>query len=320
MKNKYFILLVFLVVSCLQVKGQDATIALWPDKVPNQRTSAEKEKQEQKDILVISNVQVPQIEVFLPSERNATGEAVVIFPGGGYHVLAYDWEGADIAKWLNSLGIAGIVVKYRLPISKSIIEPHKAPLQDAQRAMRLVRGNAQKWNIDSDKIGIIGFSAGGHLASTLGTHFNEEVYTQEDQNDTLSARPDFMVLMYPVITFSFVPTHAGSKKALIGENPKQAMIDHFSNELLVTKDTPPTLLIHAGDDKAVPVENSILFYQALLKNEVAAEMHIYPKGGHGFALAIGNSHLESWKTLFSVWLKNLEVKKSVPPNSPSTKE
>jgi len=320
MTNRLLILLSFLLIFCAPIMGQDQILPLWPKKVPNQRTSDEKEIQEQKEILVISNVQVPQMEIFLPAKRNATGEAVVIFPGGGYHILAYDWEGTDIAKWLNSLGVAAIVVKYRLPVSKSIIEPHKAPLQDAQRAMRLVRGNAVKWNIEPNKIGVIGFSAGGHLASTLGTHFDEAVYTREDKNDTLSARPDFMVLMYPVITFSSTLTHAGSKKGLIGDNPEQAVVDHLSNELQVTKDTPPTLLIHAGDDKAVPVENSILFYQALLKNEVAAEIHIYPKGGHGFALAIGNSHLESWKTLFSVWLKNLEAKKSVLPNLPPTKE
>ncbi len=219
MTNKFLISVSFMLIFCMPVIGQDETLSLWPDKIPNQRITNEKEKQEKHDILLIRNVQTPEIDVFLPSKRNATGEAVVIFPGGGYQLLAYDWEGTDIAKWLNSIGIAAIVVKYRLPVSKSIIEPHKAPLQDAQRAMRLVRGNAEKWNIEPNKIGIIGFSAGGHLASTLGTHYNEVVYAQQDQNDTLSARPDFMVLMYPVITFSAVSTHSGSKKGLIGENP-----------------------------------------------------------------------------------------------------
>ena len=299
----HFSLLILLLLSN-SINSQDSIIPLWSkNQIPNQKESKEKEKRVQNDILVLSNVQQPQIEVFLPTKQSATGEAVLIFPGGGYHVLAYDWEGTDIAKWLNSMGIAGIVVKYRLPISKSIIEPHKAPLQDAQRAIRIVRSNAEKWNIKSDKIGIIGFSAGGHLASTLGTHFNETIYSKQDKIDSISARPDFMTLLYPVISFATTSIRSVSKKALLGNNPDKSLAQHYLNELQVTKDTPPTLLIHAGDDTDVPVENSLLFYSALKRNEVSVEMHIYPEGGHGFALAIGNNHIGSWKTLFLEWLE-----------------
>jgi acetyl esterase/lipase len=255
------------------------------------------------DIVRIAKVQVPHIEVYLPAKKNATGQAVLIFPGGGYGILAFDWEGTDFAKLLNAKGIAGIVVKYRLPSVKSQTDMHQVPLQDAQRALRLVRAHANEWNIDSANVGILGFSAGGHLASTLGTHFNEEVYAKQDEIDQLSARPDFMTLAYPVITFGELNTHGGSRKNLLGENPSQKMIDHFSNELRVTPDTPPTFLLHATDDTAVPVENSLLFYKALLKNKVPAEMHIYPTGGHGFALGLQDPHLATWTDQWVGWLK-----------------
>ncbi|HCO84631.1 MAG TPA: esterase, partial [Arenibacter sp.] len=202
--------------------------------------------------------------------------------------------------------IAGIVVKYRLPNSKSVTEKHKVPLQDAQRALRTVRSKAGEWNIDPNNVGIIGFSAGGHLASTLGTHYNEVVYAKQDDIDQLSARPDFMTLAYPVITLGEPNTHGGSRKNLLGENPTQQMVDHFSNELQVTTDTPPTFLLHASDDKAVPVENSLLFYTALVKNQVPAEMHIYPTGGHGFALGLQETHLASWTEQWVGWLTNVK--------------
>jgi acetyl esterase/lipase len=183
---------------------------------------------------------------------------------------------------------------------------HNVPLQDAQRAMRLVRFKAVEWNIDPNNVGIIGFSAGGHLASTLGTQYNEEVYPKKDTIDNLSARPDFMTLAYPVITMGELNTHGGSRKNLLGENPSQKMVDHFSNELHVTSDTPPTFLLHATDDPGVPVENSLLFYTALLKNKVAAEMHIYPTGGHGFALGLQDPHLATWTDQWIGWLRSLQ--------------
>ena len=299
----------FFLFSCLfsmTTFAQNTVLPLWPNDIPNSIKTDEKEEVVSADIVRIAKVQVPQIEVYLPAKKIATGQAVLIFPGGGYGILAYDWEGTDFAKFLNGKGIAGIVVKYRLPNSKSVTEKHKVPLQDAQRAIRTVRSMAGEWNIDPHNIGILGFSAGGHLASTLGTHYNEVVYAKQDDIDQLSARPDFMTLAYPVITLGEPNTHGGSRKNLLGENPTQKMVDHFSNELQVTADTPPTFLLHASDDKAVPVENSLLFYTALVQHQVPAEMHIYPTGGHGFALGLQETHLASWTDQWVGWLTNLK--------------
>jgi len=296
--------LIFLLFSMTSF-AQSTVLPLWTNEIPNAIISDEVEEVVSGDIIRISKVQIPALEVYLPIKQTATGQAVLIFPGGGYGVLAYDWEGTDFAKFLNSKGIAGIVVKYRLPNSRSVTNKHNVPLQDAQRAMRLVRSKAKDWNIKEDNIGILGFSAGGHLASTLGTHYNEVVYAKTDAIDQLSARPDFMTLAYPVITMGPPNTHGGSKKNLLGENPSQKMVDHFSNELRVTPDTPPTFLLHATDDTAVPVENSLLFYAALRKNNVAAEMHIYPSGGHGFALGLKDPHLVTWTDQWIGWLAGL---------------
>lgn len=244
------------------------TIKLWPpDEIPNRISTTKKEVHEINKTLCISKVQEPTIEVYLPSKSNATGKAVLIFPGGGYGYLAYDWEGTDIAKFLNGKGIAGIVVKYRLPSSTSQKHKHNVPLIDAQRARRLVRSKADGWNIAKNKIGVIGFSAGGHLASTLGTHFNEKVYEPIDAIDNYNARPDFMALGYPVISFGEL-THVGSKTNLIGKNPTRELIHRFSNDKQVSQNTPSTFLFHATDDKVVAVENSLMFYQALKDNNV----------------------------------------------------
>lgn len=299
---KFIVLLLF----TNQIMAQDTIMPLWPkDKIPNRIASDEKEEQHRNGILRISKVQEPTIEVYLPAHSNANGKAVLIFPGGGYGILAYDWEGTDIAKFLNGKGIAGIVVKYRLPSSESQNDKHNVPLIDAQRALRFVRSNTENFHIDSNKIGILGFSAGGHLASTLGTHFDEKVYEPIDEIDAQSARPDFMALGYPVITFGEA-THRGSKKNLIGENPKAEMVDHFSNEKQVTENTPPTFLVHASNDEAVPVENSLLFYQALKNKGVSATMHIYPKGGHGFSLARKDPHLMGWTERMFEWMEALD--------------
>ncbi len=192
-----------------------------------------------------------------------------------------------------------------MPSSVSQKDRHNVPLIDAQRAMRMVRSMATNFHIDSTKIGILGFSAGGHLASTLGTRFDEKVYEPVDAIDAQSARPDFMALGYPVISFGTV-THAGSKRMLIGENPTPNMVAHFSNEKQVTKNTPPTFLVHTVDDTAVPVENSLLFFQALKDKGVAATMHIYPKGGHGFSLARKDPHLSGWTERMFEWIQSLE--------------
>ena len=297
--------MIFMTMS-MMLNAQDVRLPLWPDGVPNMKKIGKTEKvvKNPGGITGISDVQNPDIAVFLPSGRNATGQAVVICPGGGYHGLAYDWEGSDIAKWLNSLGIAGIVLKYRLPVDESNIISYLSPLMDAKKAIRLVRYHAKEWNIDPGKVGVMGFSAGGHLASTLGTHFDYGNPKAIDPVERESSRPDFMLLGYPVISMADSITHMGSKKALLRSDPSPVRVKEFSNELQVTKDTPPTFLFLAADDKAVPPENSLVFFEALKDHGVPAEMHIYPTGGHGFSLAINiSSHTARWTQDAAAWLR-----------------
>ena len=303
--KKYSVLVVIIFLINTLCFGQNYTLPLWPNNIPNYQKTDEIEIRDTTDAVRISYVQKPDISVYLPSKGNATGQAVVICPGGGYRILAYDKEGTDIAKWLNSKGIAAIVLKYRLPLSKSNIVNHKSPLLDAQRAIRLTRYYANEWNIKKDKIGIMGFSAGGHLAATAGTHFDAGDSSASDPVEFMSSRPDFMVLVYPVITFSNSFMHKGSRNALLGEDPDSSLIKNYSNELQVKDNTPPTFIVHAGDDKSVPVENSLLFYHALKDKGIPAEFHIYPEGGHGFSLAIGKGYLETWPDRCIDWLKSL---------------
>ena len=277
------------------LNAQNYILPLYPDgQVPNYKDVGEEEEVDTSNIVRIGKVQTPDIRVYLPAKRNATGEAVIICPGGGYWILAYDWEGTDIASFWNSKGIAAIVLKYRLPTSKSQIDPKESPLMDAKRAMRIVRYNAKEWNIDPNKIGIMGFSAGGHLASTLSTHFDKGNAGATDPIERISSRPDFSILVYPVISFDDKFGHSGSEKALIGENASEDLQKFYSNELQVTKETPPAVLIHSADDKGVPFENSIAYYKALQKHKIPSSLHIYPYGGHGYSLAIGKGHLSTW--------------------------
>jgi len=303
----------FLVISSLLIAAecfaQSFTLPLWTDEIPNNRKTNEVEIRDSSDIIRISNVQIPDITVYLPAKRYATGQAIVICPGGGYVRLAYDFEGLDVAKWLNSKGIAAIVLKYRLPISNNNIVGYKSPLLDVKRAIRIVRYYASDWNVDKNKIGVMGFSAGGHLASTLGTHFDYGDPNAMDEIDKMSSRPDFMILGYPVITFTKSFMHRGSRDALLGKNPDSSLIKLYSNELQVKEDTPPTFIVHADDDDAVPVENSLFFYEALRQKKIPVEIHIYPEGGHGFGLALGRGHLESWADRCIDWLRWLDNKK-----------
>ena len=296
---------IVLLVATFMSFGQNEILPLWEDKIPNSQPSDEKELNEVDGILRISKVQIPTLEIFLPSKKDTTGKAVIICPGGGYGVLAYHWEGTDVAKWFNSRGIAAFVLKYRLPRSKSIIVQHEAPLQDAQRALRLVRYHAGAWGIDKNSIGVLGFSAGGHLASTLGTQFDKKTLDIEDEIDKMSARPDFMALVYPVVSMYLSVTHVGSRTNLLGENPTDALINEYSNELQVNENTPPTFIVHSTNDKAVPVENSLNFFKALKDAGVKSEMHIYPEGGHGYALAIGKGYLQTWTDRLFDWLDAL---------------
>jgi acetyl esterase/lipase len=301
MKSLFIALFSLMVFS--GTSAQNGILPLWEGDPPNYQETGEITVWDTSDIVRISNVQKPDIAIFLPSKKNATGEAVVICPGGGYRILAYDWEGSDIARWLNSKGVAAFVLKYRLPHSESNIVPHKSPLMDAQRAMRLVRSKAEKWNVDPGKIGIMGFSAGGHLASTLSTHFDAGNPDSDDPVEQQSCRPDFSVLVYPVISFTGDFRHNGSREALIGKDADESLVINYSNELQVTVDSPPAILIHSGDDMAVPVKNSMVYYEALQANNIPAEMHIYPYGGHGYSLAVGMGHLDTWPDRVIQWIR-----------------
>ena len=213
---------------------------------------------------------------------------VVDCPGGAYYFLAMGHEGKDIANWLNDNGIACIVLKYRIPNDTIMINKSIGPLQDVQEAIRLVRRKSKEWGINPNKIGVMGFSAGGHLASTASTHFNEIVY----ECDSTSARPDFSILIYPVISMKPNITHGGSMRNLLGNSPSDSLIEHFSNETQVTANTPPAFLVNSIDDGAVSCENSILYALALKKNNVPAELHLYQQGGHGYGLAKNNKGTE----------------------------
>jgi pectinesterase len=270
--------------------------------VPNNKTVADKEISVTKDnVTRISKISNPTITVYKPQKPN--GKAVIICPGGGYAILAFDKEGTKVAEELNRWGITAFVLKSRLPDDSINIDRSLAPLQDAQQAIRYVRTNAKTFGIDRNKIGIMGFSAGGHLASTAATHFT---FKADAANiDTVSVRPDFAILIYPVISFDSSITHKGSRNNLIGANATKEKTDFFSNELQVTSTTPPSFLVHAGDDGAVPVENSLRYYQACIKNKVPVELHLYPKGGHGFGM-YNKTTDDNWMERLKNWINSLK--------------
>jgi acetyl esterase/lipase len=295
--------LFFFTLLLININAQNPVLKIWPDGIPG---SIKNDSYSEKVTLTngmpsrYEKVTDPTISVFLPPADKATGSAVLICPGGGYGVLAFDHEGFAIARWLNDNGIAGIILKYRLPSDMIMKDKSIGPLQDAQEAMRIIRRNASEWKIDPYKIGVIGFSAGGHLASTLSTHYAEIVY---DVSDTTSARPDFSLLIYPVISFDGSITHSGSRRNLIGENPSYDVIKHFSNELQITAETPPAFLVHSADDNVVPFKNSIVYSESLQRNKIPVEMHIFQKGGHGYGLSVNNGTQSSWPDLCMNWLK-----------------
>lgn len=292
-----------LLFCAMNLNAQDLNIPIWPEgKIPFRVDSDEKEIRETNGILRISKVQFPTLDVYLADSLKNTGKAVLIFPGGGYRILAYHWEGSEFAEWLASEGITGIVLKYRLPDSKSLDTPALVPLSDAQRAMRICRKFAGEWKINPDKIGVMGFSAGGHLAGTLSTQFATQIYSPADESDDISARPSFTALIYPVIAFNGTALHAGSREALLGPYPSDFMIDFFSPAKQISSNTPPAFLVHASDDKAVPAENSLIYYNSLLSKNIPASLHLFPAGGHGFAMANDNAHLSQWKNLLLSWV------------------
>ena len=276
MKTNILFVLIFF-INILFVRSQTVTLKLWPDGIPGSISDPsyiEKIITTDGRITRCNNVVTPDLTVFLPAPEKANGAAVMICPGGGYGTLAFDHEGNAIAKWLNDNGVAGIILKYRLPSDQIMKDKSVGPLQDAQEAMRVIRRHASEWKIDPEKVGVIGFSAGGHLASTISTHYAENVY---DVKDNTSARPDFSLLIYPVISMDTLITHRGSRNNLLGLKPGDDLVKRFSNELQVTADTPPAFLVHSSDDNAVPVMNSIGYYIGLQNNKIPAELHIFRK-------------------------------------------
>jgi len=263
--------------------GQGSAIKLWETSAPN----------------AVGNtpLDIPTITPFPAPKDLASRAAIVVCPGGGYSHLSDVKEGSDVARWLNSLGITAFVLKYRLGMTYH--QPNQ--LLDAARAVRYVRTNAAKWDVDPDKIGILGFSAGGHLASTLGTHFDSGKANSTDPIERVSSRPDLMILVYPVITMGEF-AHAGSKRNLLDENPSEDIVKQYSNELHITADTPPTFIVHTMTDTTVPVENSLMFVQALRKAKVPVEFHLYEKGPHGFGLAPTDPVLSTWPARCADWL------------------
>lgn len=265
-----------LLASGLSARAQEI-IPLYPGTVPNAKPSTVKEVQPSPG--VYRGVITPTLEVYLPDKAIATGTAVVVIPGGGYGVVVYQGEGVGTAKALVQNGVAAFVLKYRLPSDSSMVDKTIGPLQDAQQAIKRVREGASKWGVDPGKIGIMGFSAGGHLASTEATHFDKALI---DNPENTSLRPDFQVLVYPVISMRDSLAHRGSRDNLLGRNPSRQSIALYSNELQIRANTPPTYLTHAADDKVVDVDNSIAYFEALRHQKIPVEMHIYPKGDHGF--------------------------------------
>jgi acetyl esterase/lipase len=246
-------------------------------------------------------VDKPKITIYRAPADKANGAGVVVCPGGGYRVVAADHEGKQVAEWLNGLGVSAFVLQYRLGPRYR----HPAPLQDAQRALRLVRSRARDFGVDPGRLGILGFSAGGHLASTAGTHFDGGRPGDADPVEREGSRPDFMVLAYPVISLVSPFTHKGSLEHLLGKDADRARVESLSNELQVTKETPPTFLFHTSDDPGVPVQNSIVFYEALQRYGVPAEMHVFAKGPHGVGLAPKDPALSAWPTLCAAWMRSM---------------
>lgn len=276
------------------------TIPLYPGTIPNSKVAADEETSEQKDgITIVSKISRPTLSIFLPPKKKANGTAVIIFPGGGYWVNAISHEGTDVARKFKEMGVAAFVLKYRIPSDATMENREIGPLQDAQQAIKVVRQRAAEWHVDPNRIGIMGFSAGGHLASTAGTHFAKPVIPDVGG---VSLRPDFMILIYPVISFQDSVGHLGSREQLIGKNPSLEKKNYYSNELQVTPQTPPAFLVHATDDDVVKVKNSVLFYLSLVKNKVPAELHLYQKGGHGFGMN-NKTTQDKWMERCKNWMR-----------------
>ena len=273
-----------------------------PNNIPSKDQEAESSNA---GILIIEKVSIPSYQYFRVANDNQKRPCVIICPGGGYAILAAGHEGSDVAKYFNSIGVNALVLKYRIPNADNQIDKTIAPLQDAQQAILLARTNAGSWGIDENKIGIMGFSAGGHLAASLATHYND---VKIENPTKVSLRPDFQILIYPVISFG-PEGHEGSRINLIG-NASDAKtvkaIDYFSNEKQITKDTPPAFLVHSKDDDAVPVANAIHYCDNLIANKVPAELYLYEKGGHGYGMKNSTSEI-IWTSVMKTWMQKSNI-------------
>ena len=293
--------MLFLIVllNCSLNTNAQEFIPLWPEsKMPNSKGLKVEEIIENERI---TQVDVPGIYTFFPPKEENKSCAVIICPSGGYDHLTYISGGFQLAKWFNTIGVTAFVLKYRLPTSPDLIEPDKAPLQDVQRSMRIIRANAPKWGIQQNKIGVMGTSAGGHLASTLATHC-EDVSAICDSLDKISFHPDFLILVSPVTSMGTY-THAGSRNKLLGANPSKELIEKYSNESHVTPETPPSFIVHAANDKSVNPRNSIMFFEALIEHNVSACLHIFPQGAHSISLHNNPGSTKLWPSLCEMWLK-----------------
>lgn len=280
--------------------GQNKIIDIWNGKVPGSIPNSNyKQIVDSASWIKMRFITRPTIRVYrAPADKN-TGTAVLVCPGGGYYGISFVNEGTEVAKWLNSIGVSAIVLYYRLPDDAIMKNKSIAPLQDGQEAIRIVRRRAREWGIDPQKIGIMGFSAGGHLASSVSTHFNEKVY---NPIDSTSARPNFSVLIYPVISMDSTITHMGSRVSLLGETPSPELVKRFSNELQVSSETPPAFLVHSLDDGAVRVQNSINYALSMHKFNIPCELHIYQTGGHGYGLGKSANTESTWPEACRKWL------------------
>ncbi len=307
-KNLFLFFASYFTVSSLQMAQAQIIVPLWPEgQIPNSlnnTTIKEKNETGTDGILRISDITVPTFAVYKAAKP--TGTAVIICPGGGYWIEAANHEGTNVAQWFNSFGVTAFVLKYRLPDDRLWANKHEVAFQDALQALKLIKIDAKKYDIDPNKIGIMGFSAGGHLASTLSTHWYKDLPAQALGTVAEAAtKPNFAILVYPVIS-SGVHKHGGSFERLLGKDPKADLLDYYSTEKQVTVHTPPTLLIHATDDKAVPVENSLLYYSALKKVGVSASLLVYENGGHGFGMAQKQSgSAKNWTEHTRQWLSSM---------------
>jgi acetyl esterase/lipase len=270
-------------------------------KIPNYIDAPDEESSAIDGVLRISKVSIPGY-AFFSAGNDDPKPCVIICPGGGYRILASEHEGTDVAKYFNSIGIHALVLKYRIPSDDHQPDKKIAPLQDAQRAVQLVREHAKDWKVDPDKVGIMGFSAGGHLASSLAVHYDD---IKIKENNKISVRPDFQILGYHVISFSKF-SHVGSRKNLLGKDSTESMMNYFSNEMHVNSNTPIAFLVHAKDDKVVPIENSFIYVDALKSNGVEAELFVYETGGHGFGM-INKTSSESWINAMKSWLQKNKI-------------